>query len=215
MVSASDSVALQDELVARCRALAAAGLVTAAAGNASVRTGEGVLLTSTGARFAELTREDLVLVDRAGQQLDGRARPSSELMLHLETYRRRPDVQAVVHSHGRHAVALSAVTDVVPALHYYCLELGGPVPVAAYRTFGTGELAQVTVDELGDRGGVVMAQHGSMTVGSDLASAASRAELLEWLCEVALLALAAGQPRTLSDADLASVRQHVERRRTT
>lgn len=215
MVDEAEHAAAADDLVRHCHALAAAGLVTAAAGNASVRVGPHVLLTASGARFADLTPEQLVLIDADGVPVVGDGRPSSEVALHLETYRRRPDVGAVVHTHGRHAVALSTVADVVPALHYYCLDLGGPVPVAEYRTFGTAELADVTTGRLGERGGVVMAQHGSLTVGADLAAASARAELLEWLCEVALLALAAGTPRSLSDTDLAAVRAQVERRRTT
>ena len=210
MRAADDLNSAGDELREHCRALAAAGLVTAAAGNASLRSGEHVLLTAGGARLGELTPEDLVLVDLDGRPVDaGAHRPTSEVQLHVETYRRRPDVSAVVHTHGRHAVALSTVTDVVPAVHYYCLDLGGPVPVAPYRTFGTAELAHETLDALDTRGAVVMAHHGALTVGPDLATASARAELLEWLCEVTLLAMAAGRPAELDAAALDAVRDRV------
>jgi L-fuculose-phosphate aldolase len=195
-----------EDLLQHCHALAAVGLVTAAAGNASVRVGPNVLLTGAGTRFGELERDDLVLVDEAGSVLDGTKRPTSELRIHLDTYQRRPDVHAVMHTHGRHAVALSTVTTVVPVLHYYCVDLGGPIPVAPYRTYGTPELAAITTETLADLGGVVMAHHGSVTVGPDLAKASARAELLEWLCEVALLALAAGKPAELDLAALDAVR---------
>ncbi len=211
MTETLDRRRAQDDLLRHCHALADAGLVTAAAGNASARVGPQVLLTASGARFGELTSDDLVLVDTEGVALDG-GRPSSELLLHLEVYRRRPDISAVIHTHGRHAVALSTVSDQVPALHYYCLDLGGPVPVAAYRTFGTSDLARVTVDALGQRAGVVMAHHGSLTTGHDVAAARARAELLEWLCEVALLALAAGRPTQLDDRALADVRAQIRER---
>lgn len=194
-------------LVRHCRDMAAAGLVTAAAGNASVRLGSHALLTATGSRFAELTVDDLVLVDDAGLVVDGSARPTSEVDLHLQTYRLRPDVGAVMHTHGRHAVALSSVMDRVPALHYYSLDFGGAVTIAPYRTYGTRELAEVTTCSLGATAGVVMAHHGSLTVGPDLAVATARAELLEWLCEVALLAGAAGVPRELSPEALDDVRR--------
>ncbi len=202
-----------DELVSQCRRLAAAGLVPAAAGNASVRVGTEILVTATGARFAELTPDDLVLVDGRGTVVEGAGPPSSELELHLQTYRRRPDVAAVMHTHGRHGVALSTVAETVPALHYYSLELGGAVAIAPYRTFGTPELATVTTEALGEHGGVVMAHHGSLTVGTDLATASARAELLEWLCEVALLAMPAGRPHELTREDLDDVRRQVQRRR--
>jgi L-fuculose-phosphate aldolase len=214
-VPAADLDRAADDLLHHCHALADAGLVTAAAGNASVRVGSNVLLTGAGSRFGELQRSDLVLVDHAGAVLDGTARPTSELRLHLDTYARRPDVDAVMHTHGRHAVALSAVATTVPVLHYYCVELGGPVPIAPYRTFGTPELAAITTDVLGELGGVVMAHHGSLTVGTDLARASARAELLEWLCEVSLLALAAGRPAELDAEQLDAVRNQIAARQAT
>lgn len=192
------------ELIAQCQALAQRGLVLAAAGNASVAVGEHILLTCSGAVFAELEPAALTLVDRAGIVRSGSRPPTSELALHLAAYR-RPEVTAVVHTHGRHAVALSTVASEVPALHYYAVDLGGPVPVAPYRRYGTTELAEVTTRVLGTGSGVVMAHHGSLTVGSSLAQAAARAELLEWLCQVALLALAAGTPAVLSSTELADV----------
>ena len=151
-----------------CRGLAARGLVPAAAGNASVAVGEHVLLTAHRRR-----------VRRAGRRRPGARRPSRrgrgrrtgapDLGAGAAPggVRARPDVGAVVHTHGRHAVALSTVTAVVPALHYYALDLGGPVPVAPYRTYGTDELAEVTVGALAGRPAVVMAHHGSTTVGGD------------------------------------------------
>ncbi len=202
----------RDELVRTCRGLAARGLVTAAAGNASVAVGDGVLLTGTGAEFAGIEPEDLTLVDRSGRVRSGSRPPTSELALHLAAYR-LPGTSAVVHTHGRHAVAFSAIADVVPALHYYAVDLGGPVPVAPYRCFGTPELAAVTVDALAGRTGVVMKHHGSLVLGATLARAAARADLLEWLCEVALLARAAGPAAELSADQLEQVRAAVAARR--
>ena len=208
----ADLARARDDLVRECRGLADRGLVLAAAGNASVAVGDAVLLTSTGAVFATLEPADLTLVDRTGRVLSGDRPPTSELALHLAAYG-LPGTGAVVHTHGRHAVALSAVADVVPALHYYAVDLGGPVPVAPYRCFGTPELAEVTTAALHGRTGVVMAHHGSLTVGATLAQAAARADLLEWLCEVALLARAAGAPGQLSAPQLDEVRAAVAGRR--
>lgn len=202
---AGDLGRAREELVRECRGLAARGLVVAAAGNASVAVGDDVLLTATGAVFAELEPADLTLVDRTGRVLSGDRPPTSELALHLAAHA-VPGTASVVHTHGRHAVALSVVTDVVPALHYYAVDLGGPVRVAPYRCFGTEELAEVTVAALAGRTGVVMAHHGSVTVGATLAQAAARADLLEWLCEVALLARSAGAPAELTGRQLEEVR---------
>ena len=207
-----DLARAQGELVHECRGLASRGLVLAAAGNASVAVGEHLLLTATGAVFADLEPDDLVLVDRGGRVLSGERPPTSELALHLAAHA-LPGTRAVMHTHGRHAVALSTLTDVVPALHYYALDLGGPIPVAPYRCYGTDELAEVTIAALVGRSAVVMAHHGSTTIGSTLEQAAARADLLEWMCEVALLARAAGQPVELSAEQLEQVRARSDPRR--
>lgn len=202
----------QNQLVQQCRGLADRGLVLAAAGNASVAVGEHLLLTGTGAVFADLGPDDLTLVDRSGRVQSGGRAPTSELALHLAAHA-LPGTRAVVHTHGRHAVALSTVADVVPSLHYYALDLGGPVPVAPYRCYGTDELAEVTAAALSGRTAAVMAHHGSITVGGTLAQAAARADLLEWLCEVALLARSAGRPAELSGEQLEEVRAQSARNR--
>ena len=93
------------------------------------------------------------------------------------------------------------------------MDLGGPVPVAPYRCFGTPELAEVTTAALAGRTGVVMAHHGSLTIGATVQQAAARADLLEWLCEVALLARAAGPPAELSQRQLDEVRASIAGRR--
>ncbi len=201
-----------DALLRECRGLAQRGLVLAAAGNASVAVGDHILLTASGAAFADLDPSSLTLVDRSGAVVAGERAPTSELALHLRVHR-RGDVGAVVHTHGRHAVALSTVSSALPVLHYYCVDLGDSVPVAPYRCFGTEELSAVTAAALGTGNGVLMANHGSLTVGSSVKQAAERAELLEWLCQVALLATAAGRPTELSRDQLQEVRAAMHARR--
>ena len=116
----------QDELVRECRGLADRGLVLAAAGNASVAVGDAVLLTSTGAAFATLGPADLTLVDRSGTVLSGDRPPDLRARAAPGGVRAPGHARRVVHAHGRHAVALSAVADVVPALHYYASTSAAP-----------------------------------------------------------------------------------------
>ena len=79
---------------------------------------------------------------------------------------------------------------------------GGPVPVAPYATYGTPELARNVVAALRDRTACIMASHGAVTTGPDLAAALRRAAHLEWLCEVYLRAITAGTPRLLPAAEI-------------
>ncbi len=90
-------------------------------------------------------------------------------------------------------------------MHYQMVALGGPVRVARYATFGTAELAEVTLDALADRFAVLMANHGTLTYGVDLDRAVERSRLLEWACTVYWRATAVGRPRTLNGGQLSAV----------
>ena len=158
----------QREAVAvAARGLAADGLVLGTAGNISQRDGERIAITPTGAVLADLDAADVAVVDLDGTVLDGPRAPTSELALHLGTYRRYA-AGAVVHAHAPVSTALACVLDELPAVHYQMVALGGPVRVARYATFGTEELAAITLDGLEDRTAVLMANHGSLTYGEDL-----------------------------------------------
>lgn len=193
------------------RKLAGAGLVLGTAGNISEREDDRVAVTPTGAVLEDLTAEQITVVDLDGRQLDGDLVATSELGLHLGVYRRY-DAGAVVHTHAPMATALSCVLDELPVVHYHLLMLGGPIRVAPYRTFGTPELAEVTLDALKDRTAALMANHGAIAHAPDLASAVEFSLVLEWACNVYWHAATVGTPRSLdSDERQAVVEAVLER----
>jgi L-fuculose-phosphate aldolase len=195
----------QREEVARVsRTLAAGGLVSGTSGNLSARGGDAIAVTPTGGVLAELTAEQVTVIDRSGAVIDGTLAPTSEVGLHLGVYERY-DAGAVVHTHAPVATALSCVLDELPCVHYEMLALGGPVRVAPYRTFGTPELAEAVLAALEGRTVALMANHGAVALGPDVASAVRATELLEWACTVYWRAACVGTPRTLGDADLQAV----------
>ena len=178
------------------RQLAAGGLVLGTAGNVSVRTGDAVAVTPTGAELADLEAADVAVVDLGGNQLDGPLAPTSELGLHLGIHADRGD-GAVVHTHAPMATALSCVLDELPVVHYQALALGGPVRVASYATFGTQELAEHVRRALEGRAAALMANHGTVAVAGDASAAVELTRLLEWECRLYWHAAAIGTPRTL------------------
>lgn len=202
--------AARERVAAVSRELAAAGLVQSTAGNVSERVGELVAITPTGARLAELTAAHITVVDLEGAVVDGPLAPTSEAGLHLGIYSRHR-TGAVVHTHAPLATALACVLDELPCVHYGMLALGGPVPVVPYFTFGSAELAAATVAALDGRLAALMANHGAITHGPDLAAAVENAHLLEWACTVYWRAASIGTPRTLTEADLAAVIETVVR----
>jgi L-fuculose-phosphate aldolase len=189
----------REQVAAACRRLAAAGLVVGTAGNVSVRDGERVAISATGAVLADATPEHVSVVDMEGRVVGGDLEPTSELDLHLGVYRRY-EAGAVVHTHAPMATALSCVLDgELPCVHYQMLLLGGPVRIAPYATFGTPRLAETVLDALDGRAAALMANHGAITHGASLDSAVELSLLLEWACTVYWRAAALGAPRALDE----------------
>ncbi len=195
---------LRTEVAAVCGQLTAAGLVTGTSGNVSARDGELVAVTPSGLDYAALTA-GLVGVHRLdGSPVEAPLQPTSELPLHLSVYV-ATGAAAVVHTHSLAATATSALVEEVPAIHYQVAAFGGPVAVAPYATYGTDELAANVVAALRGRTGCLMANHGAVTIGPDLATALTRSVSLEWLCDVYLRAAAAGTPRLLPPEEIDQV----------
>jgi len=180
-------------LVAGGRRLAERGLVCGSVGNLSVREGDRVLVTPTRFPYEAMTEDDLVSVDLDGERLEGRHAPSRELALHLAIYRARPDVAAVVHAHGPHAVAWSFLGEpLAPAIEeaeYYGV---GPVGVSDPAPAGGAELGAAAVAALRDSAAVLLARHGAVSVAADLDRALVLADVVEHHARVACLLRAMG-----------------------
>ncbi len=174
--------------------MVAGGYVVAADGNVSVRDGDRVLVTPSAVPYEGLQPAGIVEVDLEGRLHSG-GEASSELAIHLAIYAARPDVRAIVHAHPPHACALSVNREPLPALlDEVGPVLGGEVRVAAYAPSGSPELAAAAVAGLGhDRHAVILANHGTVTVGADLEKAFARLEVLEHAARVYLLARSAGR----------------------
>lgn len=191
-------------IAAAAHRLADERLVLGTAGNLSARVEDLIAITPTGAVLAELEAEQVVVIDLDGKLVDGELEPTSERDLHLGAYRRF-GAGAVVHCHAPMATALSCVLDELPVVHYQMLLLGGPVRVAPYRTFGSAELAEVTLDALDGKMAALMANHGAIALGPDVATAVEQSLLLEWACSVYWHAAAIGSPRVLDEQQRAAV----------
>jgi L-fuculose-phosphate aldolase len=182
----------------------------------SARDGaDRIVVTPANLDYDELTERDLVVVDGSGTVLEGERRSTSELPLHLAIYAARADVAAIVHTHSPLATAFSVVRRPIPATHYVIATLVAPgrdtIPVAEYATFGTPELASNAVAALGDDHAVLLASHGAIAVGGDLATAFVRAERIEELAMLAWRAESIGAPTLLDAAELDRVRDQMAR----
>ncbi len=201
----NDEQALRDELLAQARRLGASGLSQGTSGNLSARHGDGFLVTPSGMPYDELRAEDLVRVDMQGRY-EHRLRPSSEWRFHRDIYAARPDAAAVVHVHPPHATALAMCRMDIPAAHYMIAVGGGDsIRCAGYHTYGTQALSDAVLEALDGRLACLMANHGMLAVGSDLAQAMWRAVEVETLARHYALALQVGRPVLLTDGEVADV----------
>lgn len=192
----------REALVDAGRRLAARGLVTGTSGNLSVRVGDRILATPTGAALDSLDPGNISLLGLDGAHLGGPV-PTSEVPLHVAIYV-ASDAAAIAHTHAVASTAVSCVCDELPALHYNVLTLGGAPRTSRYATFGSEQLGRNVVEALsGGRSAALMQNHGSVALGSSMAEACDRLELLEWLCELHIETHRLGNPRVLSPGELA------------
>jgi len=185
------------------------GLVSGTSGNLSARAGDLVAITPSGLDYDELRPEHVCVVALDGAVVEGELAPSTELPMHLAVYARTP-AGAVVHTHSPFATAVACVLDELPGVHYLVADLGGPVRVAPYATFGTSELARSMEAALEGRSAALLANHGTITVGDGLDRAYANAVLLEWVAALYVRARALGEPRVLDADELARVAERLK-----
>ncbi|KRE27088.1 fuculose phosphate aldolase [Mycobacterium sp. Soil538] len=193
------------QVVEACQFLSRSGLVVGTAGNVSIRVDDLVVISPSGVDYEAMSPRDVGIHDLEGNAVDAVLAPSSELALHLAVYR-SSEHSAVVHTHAPASTALSTVVDEVPASHYYSALFGGAIRVAPYATFGTRQLADNVTAALRDRAAALMGNHGAVLAGAALPKVMNLVPYLEYVCDVALRAMATGaRVRVLDDGEIAEV----------
>lgn len=202
---------LRRAIVECARSMYQRGLIVAADGNVSVRVGsDQLLITPTAARKGTLVEDDLVLCDLEGVPAPGqRSKPSTEILMHLLAYRARPEIQAVVHAHPpftiAHSIAGVGLDDPLMPEAFVAL---GLVPTVPYVTPGTIDVPRALEGPIRGHDVLILARHGSITLGRSLEEAHDRLEVLEHFAKISFYAraLAPGRVTGLSSAELAALR---------
>jgi L-ribulose-5-phosphate 4-epimerase len=174
-----------------CRILAAEGHDDLVWGHVSARDPDdrGAWMKASGLGFDEVGGEDVVLVDRAGDVVEGAGTRHIEFPIHTEILAARRDVGAVVHTHAEHAVALAAAGEPLrPVSHAATLFVPPDVPrfTRTADLIKTPELGRAVAEALGPRDALFLVNHGLVTVGSDVPDAVVRAVILERACAIQL-----------------------------
>lgn len=188
------------------RAMQHAGLNAGASGNVSVRLGGGsagqFLITPSGRAPGSCAESDMVAVSFEGRH-EGPLDPSSEWRLHRDIYAHYPDAQAVLHAHSPFATALSCHRRGIPPFHYMIARFGGgDIRCADYALFGSQALSDAVVLALAGRLGCLMASHGMVVYGHDLAHGLAQAIELETLSEQYWRACQLGAPVLMTESEV-------------
>ena len=174
-------------------------------GNISVRVGTGrFLCTPTGMSKGWMTPEDIAVVDDQGRQLEGRLPRTSEMLLHLEMYRERPDVNAVCHAHPPHATAFALAGLPLPTGYLPEAEvLLGPVPLAEYHAPGSTDVARSILPHLKNKATtILLAHHGVVACDKTLELAYFHLETADMVARMLLLAKQLGTPPRLNESQM-------------
>lgn len=154
------------------------GLVSGKAGNISVRLGDSVAITPTLKSLSNLNEEDIVLVDMDGNILT-KGKPSSEVNMHLEIYKKRPDVTAIVHTHSPYATGFAFSNKKLKRLEGFGAIKTPYISDIEYEKPGTDELAKSASEGIGQEDVLILKNHGVICVSDSLKEAMLLAVFVE------------------------------------
>lgn len=177
-------------------------LTFSTSGNISVRTKDGILITESGTSLGNLTKDDVILIDFEGNELE-EGRASSEKMLHVAIYKQRPEINAIIHTHPLYLTSFAACHKKLdePIMSENILYFED-IPVAEYAMPSSIELVEKTMEHLKNRDVVMMANHGAIAVADNMEHAFSKMETAEYYAHVTLNCHLLGGASPLSKKDV-------------
>src|SRR5436190_21803504 len=182
------------------------GYVASNDGNISVRLDDQRLITTPKNVWKGfMTPDMMVITDLDGKKISGQREPSSELKMHLEVYKNRPDARAVVHAHPPTATGFAVAGIALDrAVLAEVITTLGSIPIAAYATPSTQELPDAVRKYIKAHDGLLLANHGALTVGADVYAAYYKMETIEHFAKISLVARLLGRENLIA-------REEVER----
>ncbi|QCX34869.1 class II aldolase/adducin family protein [Caloramator sp. E03] len=185
-------------------------LIVLTFGNFSIRDKETgyICVTPSGMNYKELVPEDIVVVDENCNIIDGKRKPSIETPMHCAVYRKRKDVNGIVHTHSSFATAWACCEQDIPCVVAEVAALiGGDIKCAPYRPMGTNELADIVAETIGDNDAVLLAKHGALAVGPDIEIAFTNAVVVEEGAKVAYYAKSIGKLEPIPQEECRALRK--------
>ena len=153
--------------------------------------------------YNEINLEDIIVVDKKGEVIEGVRKPSIETPMHLAVYNKRKDIRAVVHYHSIYSSVLAVTVSTLPGISEDFVQIvGDKVICAKYALPGSEELAKNAVAGLGNRNAVFLTNHGTLCVGRDMKEAMKVSYVVEKTAHIYILSKNVGKCRIISEEDI-------------
>ncbi|MBQ7937314.1 MAG: class II aldolase/adducin family protein [Oscillospiraceae bacterium] len=199
-------------LIDACLRMVNSGLTVETWGNISVRDPETgyVYLTPSGMPYDTLVDDDIVVMDVDGNRIEGDRKPTIEYAMHLGIMKRRPDVNAVVHTHPVYSQVFALLHENIPPVIDEAAQiLGGEVKVTEYALPGSPEMAANAIEAIGNEASCLLANHGAVAVGKDMDAAFRVCTVLEMTSQIYYMARCIGKPLPIDDDKVAYMKDFV------
>jgi L-fuculose-phosphate aldolase len=180
------------------------GLTTSSGGNVSMKDDEGnIFITASQTDKSCLKWKEIIVFDKAGKNLTPELKPSMESGMHIEIYKARSEIRAIVHSHPIYASTF-AVSGFKPesSLTGEARYVLGKIAMTGYKLMGTENLAKEVASALNDSDCAIMKNHGAICIGKTLYEAFDRMEVLEFTCKLNFNTILLKNKCCLSESDL-------------
>lgn len=197
---------MKNELIYFAKRCYQAGLSPATSGNISILDGDNILITSSGSAASDLAFEDIVKIDFDGNVLEGAKKPSSEKFMHIEIYKKRSDIKAIIHSHSPEITAfavsgLSMREVIMPEFAFYL----GSIPMSKYYMPSTKELAYDVSNLFKDKNAVLMKNHGIIVGQKSIKEAFYLLESIQAYAKTYIYSKILGAPKSLNKKQIKEI----------
>lgn len=195
----------REQIVEYGKKLFSQGLTKGTGGNLSIFNREQGLMAikPSGMEYFDIKKEDVVILDLAGNIIQGKRKPSSEYSMHKIFYEKRQDINAIVHTHSTYATTIACLGETLPAIHYLIAFSGShEVACTPYVPFGSQELAELAYEYMEGKYAVLLGNHGLLTGGPNMEYAFSATEEIEFCCQLYFNTKIVGGGHILSPEDI-------------
>lgn len=197
---------LKQELIKYGQISGQKGYTPGISGNFSTRVAEKIIITASGSANGFLEENDFSVIDFDGKVLEGNSKPSSEKFLHIEFYKQRPEMNAILHVHSPYLTAFAAagigLTDAISPEIVYCF---GKIPIADYALPGSEELVKNTAKFFKDYDVILMKNHGVIICGKNIKDAYLKLELAEDYAKTVIFTKLLGGAKILTEEEVEKI----------